>query len=136
VKSRGGYSWPGNIRELQSVLKQALLKVSGTTLLSTFLPSLPAEPCGPVAPSQSTAEDPNLEISIRLPLGSDACDLYTETHRQLDRLLLTRVLEYTGGNQLKAARRLGISRDTLRRKLRDMGLHFSRQLEAEEEDQP
>jgi DNA-binding NtrC family response regulator len=129
-----GYSWPGNIRELQSVLKQALLKASGTTLLATFLPSLPAKP--PVTPTQSPAEDPNLEISIRLPLGSDACDLYAETHRQLDRLFLTRVLEYTGGNQHQAARRLGISRDTLRRRLRELGLHFSRQLEAEEDDQP
>jgi DNA-binding NtrC family response regulator len=131
-----GYSWPGNIRELQSVLKQALLKASGTTLLPTFLASLPVEPCAPVTPSPSAAEDPNLEISIRLPLGSDACDLYAETHRQVDRLLLTRVLEYTGGNQHQAARRLGISRDTLRRRLRELGLHFSRQLEAEEDDQP
>jgi DNA-binding NtrC family response regulator len=130
------YSWPGNIRELQSVLKQALLKASGTTLLPTFLPSLPVDPCGPATPAQSAAEDPNLKISIRLPLGSDACDLYAETHRQIDRLLLTCVLEYTGGNQHQAARRLGISRDTLRRKLRELGLHFSRQLEAGEDDQP
>jgi two-component system nitrogen regulation response regulator GlnG len=131
-----GYSWPGNIRELQSVLKQALLKASGTILLPTFLPSLTIEPCAAVASSQSATEDPTLEFSVRLPLGSDACDLYTETHRQVDKLLLTRVLEFTGGNQLQAARRLGISRDTLRRRLRELGLQFSRQLEAEEDDQP
>ena len=35
-----GYSWPGNIRELQSVLKQALLRASGTVLLPAFLPEL------------------------------------------------------------------------------------------------
>src|SRR6266849_524895 len=35
-----GYSWPGNIRELQSVLKQALLQSSGTVLLPAFLPEL------------------------------------------------------------------------------------------------
>ena len=35
-----GYSWPGNIRELQSVLKQALLQASGTVLLPAFLPEL------------------------------------------------------------------------------------------------
>jgi DNA-binding NtrC family response regulator len=33
-----GYSWPGNIRELQSALKQALLQASGTLLLPSFLP--------------------------------------------------------------------------------------------------
>ena len=32
-----GYSWPGNIRELQSVLQQALLQASGTVLLPAFL---------------------------------------------------------------------------------------------------
>src|SRR5262249_9728814 len=38
------YSWPGNIRELQSVLKQTLLQASGTVLLPAFLPELPAGP--------------------------------------------------------------------------------------------
>src|SRR6266480_1927797 len=39
-----GYHWPGNIRELQSVLKQALLQASGCVLLSTFLPDLSSDP--------------------------------------------------------------------------------------------
>src|SRR5437879_5289719 len=38
------YAWPGNIRELQSVLKQALLRASGPVLLPAFLPELSAEP--------------------------------------------------------------------------------------------
>src|SRR6476660_5676083 len=38
------YHWPGNIRELQSVLKQALLQASGCVLLSTFLPELSCDP--------------------------------------------------------------------------------------------
>src|SRR5215470_5404661 len=37
------YSWPGNIRELQSVIKQALLRASGTVLLKPFLPELKTE---------------------------------------------------------------------------------------------
>jgi two-component system, NtrC family, response regulator AtoC len=37
------HSWPGNIRELQNVLKQALLRASGTVLLSAFLPDLPGK---------------------------------------------------------------------------------------------
>src|ERR1700758_3094002 len=35
-----GYSWPGNIRELQSVLKQALLRANGSVLLPAFLPGV------------------------------------------------------------------------------------------------
>jgi two-component system nitrogen regulation response regulator GlnG len=129
------YSWPGNVRELQSVLKQALLQARGTTLLLTFLPTLPGEPSGPVTEAPA-AGDPNLEAFICLRLASAEGDLYAETHRQVDRLLLTRVLEDTGGNQLQAARRLGIGRETLRRRLSDLGLHRSRRLEAEGDQRP
>jgi two-component system nitrogen regulation response regulator GlnG len=128
------YSWPGNVRELQSVLKQALLQARGTTLLPTFLPALPGEPSGPLTASPPAAGDPNLEAFIRLCLASDEGDLYAETHRQVDRVLLTRVLEETGGNQVQAARRLGIARDTLRRRLSELGLQFTRRIEAREDD--
>jgi DNA-binding NtrC family response regulator len=69
-------------------------------------------------------------------LTSGEGDLYAETHRQMDRLLLSRVLEDTGGNQLQAARRLGIGREALRRRLSELGLHLSRRLEADEDEQP
>jgi DNA-binding NtrC family response regulator len=54
------------------------------------------------------------------------------THRKVDLLLLIRVLEDTSGNQHQAAVRLGIGRGTLRRGLRELGLHVSRRLETEE----
>jgi two-component system nitrogen regulation response regulator GlnG len=128
------YSWPGNVRELQSVLKQALLQARGTTLLSTFLPALPGEPSAPVTASPTAAGDPNLEAFVRLCVTSGEGDLYAETHRQLDRLLLTRVLEDSDGNQVQAARRLGIARDTLRRRLLELGLHFTRRIEPTEDN--
>ena len=80
--------------------------------------------------------DPDLEAFIRLCLASGEGDLYAETHRQVDRLLLTRVLEDTGGNQLQAARRLGIARETLRRRLSELGLHVTRSAEVGEDDSP
>jgi two-component system nitrogen regulation response regulator GlnG len=116
-----GYSWPGNIRELQSVLKQALLRTSGTVLLPTFLPES-LEGSRKPAPAMTTKEIPALDTFIRGRLGPDACDLYAETHRQVDRLLLPRVLDYTRGSQHKAASLLGIARQTLRLKLREHGL--------------
>jgi two-component system nitrogen regulation response regulator GlnG len=63
----------------------------------------------------------------------DSRDLYTEAHSLLDRFLLTRVLEYTGGSQHKAARLLGIARQTLRLKLRDLGLHVAQSVEADDD---
>jgi two-component system, NtrC family, response regulator AtoC len=122
------YSWPGNIRELQSVLKQALLRASGPVLLPAFLPELTAG-----SAEAETLTDLGLDAFIRQRLVPDASDLYAETHRRMDRLLLPRVLEYTGGNQHHAARLLGIARQTLRQKLRDLGLHVTHAVEADDD---
>jgi two-component system nitrogen regulation response regulator GlnG len=118
----GNYSWPGNIRELQSILKQALLRAHGTVLLPAFLPE-PLGDSGNSAPATTPRDGPVLESFIGGRLGPDACDLYAEAHRQVDRLLLPRVLDYTRGSQHKAASLLGIARHTLRMKLREQGLH-------------
>jgi two-component system nitrogen regulation response regulator GlnG len=128
-----GYCWPGNVRELQSVLKQALLRAHGPILLPDFLPELPDAPGAPVA-SSGGGFDP--ELFLRQRLSPDACDLYAETHRELDRLLVPRVLEYAGGNLHRAARLLGMARQTLRRKLRELGLHVAHSVETNEDDPP
>ncbi len=128
------YPWPGNIRELQSVLKQALLQASGTVLLPAFLPELSGglDESVPAAPAGA---DLGLAAFIRRRLVPDAGDLYAETHRQVDRLLLSQALEYTAGNQHQAARLLGIARQTLRIKLRELGLRVTQSVEAEEEEE-
>jgi DNA-binding NtrC family response regulator len=122
------YRWPGNIRELQSVLKQALLRASGPVLLPAFLPDV----FGGVVEQIETASSPTastsdsvLEAFILARLQPDMSDLYEQTHNEVDRLLLKRVLEHTCGNQHQAARILGIARQTLRMKLRDLGLHVT-----------
>jgi two-component system nitrogen regulation response regulator GlnG len=130
-----GSSWPGNVRELQSVLKQALLRAHGPVLLPDILPELPEAPGEPAAPAP-TGECLDPEAFLRQRLGPDVRDLYAEAHRELDRLLLPRVLGYTNGNQRRAALLLGIARRTLREKLRDLGLHVTHSVEADEEDAP
>src|SRR3954462_9337381 len=129
-----GYPWPGNVRELQSVLKQALLKASGPVLLPAFLPELLGGAGGTAPPAPPAAEPGEEAFVIRQRVGPDVRDLYAETHRQVDRLLLPRVLEHTRGNLQQAALLLGIARQTLRLKLRDLGLSVTRTLEAEEDE--
>jgi two-component system nitrogen regulation response regulator GlnG len=124
-------AWPGNIRELQSILKQALLQASGPVLLPAFLPDLPEGPNLSPAPTPGGALD--LEELIRQRLKADPRDLYAAVHGQVDRLLLARVLEHTGGNQHQAARLLGIARQTLRLKLRELGLHVTSAVESDED---
>ena len=129
-----GYTWPGNIRELQSVLKQALLQTSGAVLLPAFLPE-PLGGAGVVAPPTPPEAEPGEEMFvIRQRIGADVRDLYAQTHRQVDRLLLPCVLKHTRGNLRRAALLLGIARQTLREKLRDLGLSVTRHSEVEEDD--
>jgi two-component system nitrogen regulation response regulator GlnG len=130
------YSWPGNIRELQSVLRQALLRASGAVLLPAFLPELSGAP--PVRPSTPILAEPafDLERFIRQRLPSATNDLSAETHREVDRLLMTLALEYTHGNHRDASRLLGISRQTMRVKLRALGLHVAHSVEPDDDDTP
>jgi DNA-binding NtrC family response regulator len=128
------YSWPGNIRELQSVLKQALLRASGGVLLPTFLPEslggAEKAAAGPVPKDEPGKET----FVVRQRLASDVRDAHAEAHRQLDRLLLPSVLELTRGNLQQAALILGIARQTLRMKLRDLGLSSGRAADTTEDD--
>ena len=114
------HPWPGNIRELQSVLKQALLQASGEVLLPAFLPESLDGPCEPA--SLSRVHAPVVEAFVRERLGASAGELYAETHRWLDGVLLPFVLEQAQGNQRQASVVLGIARQTLRLKLRELGL--------------
>jgi two-component system nitrogen regulation response regulator GlnG len=119
------YPWPGNLRELQSVLKQSLLQATGTVLLVDFLPrTLRSERL--TKEKSLLAAFPELErfITERLQAGSEA--LYSETLAQMERQLIPQVLEYTSGNQLQAASILGITRGSLRTKIRYLGIVIER----------
>jgi DNA-binding NtrC family response regulator len=132
------HAWPGNIRELQSVLKQALLQATGTVLISAFLPeSLEtlATPAAPSVPAAAPLEGFLFEPFLRQRLEAGTNDLYAEAHRQLDRILLPLAIEFSGGNQRRAAQLLGVARNTFRVKLRDAGLNLKRSLEGTDNDQ-
>jgi DNA-binding NtrC family response regulator len=128
------YAWPGNIRELQSVIKQALLKSSGDVLLAAFLPPLaPASsPPTSVPPGEDGALS-GIEGFIRSQLSRDTTDCYAQTHRHVDKILLSVVLDFTCGHYGQAARILGISRQTLRMKLRALGVHVTHAIETDED---
>jgi two-component system nitrogen regulation response regulator GlnG len=129
------YPWPGNIRELQGALKQALLQATGTVLIPAFLPQglgVPAEPeAGQAAEAQ---DDFSFEAFILRRIEEGTSTLSAEAHQHLDRLLMRLALRHTGGNQVQAARVLGISRQTLRSKIREFGLSASGGAEGDEDD--
>jgi two-component system nitrogen regulation response regulator GlnG len=126
-----GYPWPGNIRELQNVLKQAVLRSTGPVLIPAFLPELAPRPAAEPAPA--TEAGSRLEAAIEQRLRHGSQNLYEEARRELDRFLLPLVLRSTEGNQLQAARILGIARRTLRLRLRELGLSVTKSVEDEDD---
>ena len=130
------YPWPGNIRELQSVLKQALLRATGPVLVPAFLPeSLGGPRTTPVA---TAGDEGVLRVGpfLRQRMEAGGKGIYQEAHQHLDRLLLPLVLGSTDGNKLQAARLLGITRKTLRLRLHALSLSDLMSAEGDEDDAP
>src|SRR5262245_111451 len=117
------HSWPGNVRELQSVLREAVIVATGPTLLPEFL-SLSTTP----APSESESAvsvDPHaltdwnsLAGALDEGMKTNQPELYRHLIQRFDALVLTNVMRAVGGLQSRAAESLGLSRPTLRAKLR------------------
>jgi two-component system nitrogen regulation response regulator GlnG len=123
------YPWPGNVRELQSALKQALLRASGSVLMPEFLPDSLTKRNGAAPAAAEDGLSLAQFVDGRIAAGSE--DLYAEALRRMERLLVTKVLQHTGGNQLQAAKVLGITRGSLRNKVRELGITISRTVEDE-----
>jgi len=118
------FPWPGNVRELQSVLKQALLHATGTVLIPSFLPDLSsAESTSAVG--KSGQGWPAFEDFIRRRLEDASVGLNAEAQFEVDRVLLRAVLQFTNNNQYQAAKILGLSRGTLRQRLRNIGFKMN-----------
>ena len=121
------HSWPGNLRELQSVLKHALLQATGPVLVPEFLPtSFRASATGVASSVPSSPTSTDWERFIQERLHATSADLYAEWQALTDRCLLPQVLRYTGGNLSQAAKILGIHRVTLRTKIAALGIPLER----------
>jgi two-component system response regulator AtoC len=105
------YPWPGNVRELSHVIERAVLWSQGERLLEEQL----ALATSPQALTSTSQPPPIAPIQGTLPPEGIAL-------AEWERSLIEQALKECGGNQTKAAKRLGISRDTLRYRLKKYGL--------------
>jgi two-component system nitrogen regulation response regulator GlnG len=126
------YSWPGNVRELQTVLRTAVLKTSGPVLAPEVLPELVNLPDAAPAHGNGAVEANSIEAFVKDRERAGSHNLYAETLERMEQYLVTQVLRETHGNQSQAAERLGITRGSLRNKIRALGISIGHVVEPHE----
>jgi len=116
------HDWPGNVRELENAIKRALV-LSSAEILSAEDFAFIAHPPGD-ASTGKLADGVRAETQRSLDAGDD--EIYRRLIERVERPLLEVVLEQCGYNQLRAASRLGINRNTLRKKIGELGVRMRR----------
>ena len=133
IKALEQYHWPGNVRELENVIRRALVVAKGDAILMS---DLPMEMAGAASPVSSSAS-----ASAPLPAtGAEAgmTDVVMLARRlfqwarkdpklrlipAVERELVIQALKETSGNQVQAAKLLGITRATLRKRIEKFEIH-------------
>lgn len=122
------YPWPGNVRELSHVIERAVLWSRGPTLDAEHLSlATPAVAPPPPEPPERPTEAPGPAFAST-PVGAETSDGGAGLPppgtdlEGWERAMIERALRECDGNQTRAAQRLGISRDTLRYRLKKYGI--------------
>jgi DNA-binding NtrC family response regulator len=113
------YAWPGNIRELENIIERTLLFADGEVVEKGDLPPdlvARAQPGATARVSELLAERPAEGEGVSMK------DIVRQATAEIEKDLIVRALEETGGNVTHAARHLKISRKSLQIKMRDLGL--------------
>jgi transcriptional regulator with PAS, ATPase and Fis domain len=101
-----GYDWPGNVRELRNVIERAMVLEESDWIQTSSL--------------QILSEKSDLPLVKAATLGAD--DRFEVSLEEAEKSLLVKALEKAEGNQTRAAVLLGITRDTLRYKIKKFNL--------------
>lgn len=132
-----GYRWPGNVRELENLVRRLAVlyaeETIGEEVIVSELDQAQAE--FPAADSAAPAAEESFQVSIerhvdRYFRAHDSAlpppGVYNRILREVERPLIARTLAATRGNQLKAADILGVNRNTLRKKIRELDIQVMR----------
>lgn len=113
------YDWPGNVRELKNVIERMVVLGRGTRLTLSDLPAS-------VRKNEQSVHSGEIISAPSIPLSAGSI-------REANRCMIMAAIEAAGGNRTLAAKKLGISRRTLHRKLREFGIK-EKQIHAENPD--
>jgi two-component system, NtrC family, nitrogen regulation response regulator GlnG len=135
------HAWPGNVRELENLVRRLAVLYAedtiGEDVITLELEQLrpPGAPAGAGGPEGEAPAEDSLGGAVERYLeryfrayggGLPPPGLHERLLREVERPLISRTLAATRGNQLKAADLLGLNRNTLRKKIRDLDIQFAR----------
>jgi two-component system nitrogen regulation response regulator GlnG len=124
------YDWPGNVRELQSIIREALIVSAGPTILPEFLPPELRRSASSITEQATKDADEWQQLAAQVDawMASNETDIYRRALEHFDRLIVRRAMQCAEGQQFRAAEILGLSRVTLRVKLRALGMQIGKVL--------
>jgi len=132
------HRWPGNVRELENLARRLAALYSQETIGRDIVlaelsaargDGAPAADAGTDGESLSEAVERHLRQYFRAHGGDlPAAGLYERVLREVERPMIELSLAATGGNQIRAAKLLGLNRNTLRKKIRDLDIQVIRGL--------
>ena len=130
------YGWPGNVRELENFVKRLTVLHAQEVIDSAVVEGELADARGisdggPAVQSESLGEAVERHVGQYFAAHGEALPasgLYGRVVREVERPLISLSLQATGGNQLRAAELLGLNRNTLRKKIRELDIPVSRGL--------
>jgi len=113
------YQWPGNIRELENLMERTVLFCEGPEIRVS---DLPPEVAGAPAPQPGSAAAHAAGEELPRPAPESLKEAVRAETERVERELIQRALDATGGNVTQAARKLKISRKSLQTKMKELGL--------------
>ncbi len=125
------HSWPGNVRELENLVQRLAALYAEETISLGIVERELAERSQSSGSSGMELQDEGLAGSVERHLASyfaahqndmPANGLYDRVLREIEKPLITLTLQATRGNQVRAAQVLGLNRNTLRKKIRDLDI--------------
>ena len=124
------YDWPGNVRELENCIKRAVVLSSSTALLPEDVEVLMKGSKTQAVSADGMTLDSllgeRIHCFIKKSRNLEQGDLYDTVMALVERPLITSALEESGYNQVKAAELLGINRNTIRKKIKELGIPVKR----------
>jgi two-component system nitrogen regulation response regulator GlnG len=123
------HSWPGNVREMENAIKRAVI-LSNDTLLTDSDFAWLASSVDMSTDAPETSLEALVDAKLRSSLNNidqlDSGEIHALVLEQVERPLIRFILEKTRWNQVKAADILGINRNTLRKKIHELGIELKR----------